>query len=225
MRVEGIKTHTVKHMWETYAKDLLADHPNYFGVLHNKIENFYIFKKDTKSRTVTAKYETYKTISKVYSMSGLVFSYTQFRKVIEDYFAKARKELIRGNAININGVGQLCVKRVERDFRTDKHKFVDWGKTKLQPKIYSEELGREVYKEHIYFTTDDWCRVAWFKNMVLANKCVYEFEPTHSSSSSQKCRTKGFTTELSEALTKDKLLKYQYLFQSIHTSYSQTLTR
>jgi hypothetical protein len=223
MRVEGIKTHTVVHMWQAYAKDLLADHPKYIGVKQNgnSIENYYIFKADTKSRVVVTQYPSRKIYTKVYSRSGLIFSYPQFRKVVEDYFMKARKEIIKGNAININGVGKICAKRVERDFRNDRHKLIDWSKTRLQPKVYNEELGREVYSKYVYLMGDDWCRIAWFKNMVLTNRCVYEFEPTHSSSISQKVRTQGFTAEFSAALTRDKLLKYQYLFQPLHNGYTK----
>lgn len=211
MRIEGIKTHTVKHMWEAYAKELLAKNPDYVGKYFNKIHNFYIFKKGTKTRTVITKYSGYQTSDKAYSMSGLVISYTEFRKIIADYFEKAKREIIKGNAININGVGKICVKRVERDFRKDRQRFINWAATKNQPKIWDEQLGRERYTKYIYFTTDDWCRIAWFKHTQLTNKTVYEFEPSNQSSSG----VGGFKSEFSKALQSDKLLKYQYLYQQI----------
>lgn len=138
-----------------------------------------------------------------------LMNYSRFRKMLEYYFDKAKKEIIKGNTINImSKVGKICAKRVERDFRKDRQKKIDWARTKQQPKIVDPVTGKISYERVIYFVTDDWCRIAWVKTGKLKNETVYEFKPAARNSAG----TSGFKLEFSEALRADPLLKYQYLF-------------
>jgi hypothetical protein len=210
MKVEGIKMHTVKHMWEAYAQKLILDsNGKYFGVKDYKINNYYIFKVDTPYRSVRIKYPSGTSTQRIYERSGLVIDYAQFREIIELYFDKARREIIRGSAVLINGVGRIYIKRIERDFRRKNNKPIDWSKT-AKYLVVDEATGKKTYTKIIYRTSDDYCRINWRKT-ALVNQSVYEFVPSHGS----KTSVSGFKTEMAKALTEDKLLKYQYAFEPI----------
>ncbi len=141
-----------------------------------------------------------------------VMNYTKFRKTIEYFFDRAKRAIIQGDCINMTSrVGKICVKRIERDFRKGKQRRIDWAKTRKQPKVWDEEKQKLVYERVIYFTGNDWCRIAWIKNRALTNETVYEFLPAARNSAG----TSGFKYEFSEAQRQDPLLKYQYLFNPL----------
>jgi hypothetical protein len=189
MRVKVKANHCVKHIWEAYAKRMLDANPTYRGKRHNKISNFYIYKRNKEGKLEE------------------VISYTTFRAIVERFFDRAKVEIIKGKAVSINGCGRICAKRVERDFRSKRQKMVDWGKTRQQTKIWSEEKQRMVYPKLVFFTSSDWIRIAWYKS-TIRNNSYYEFRPTEGN----KFNTGGFTGEISSALNEDKLLRYQYLY-------------
>lgn len=190
MKLKPIKTHLVRHMWETYAKNLLEQNPEYFGQYHNKIHNFYIYDRRQHNKEVA--------------------SYTTFRMVLENFFQRAKRAVIEGEVIHIHRLGKICAKRVQRDFRSKNQKRINWAKTMATGKVWSEEKQRFVYKKTVYFTDDDWCRIAWFKHRVR-NDSVYMFAPSEGNGRS----IHGFKTEFNSALKKDPLLKYRYLYVPI----------
>ncbi len=192
MKVKAIETHLVKHIYMAYASKMMAENPELYGKYHHKIKNYYIYRTDNgKPREV--------------------FSYDKFRAIVEMFFRKAKIAIIQGDAISINKCGYICAKRVERDFRRKAQRKINWGKTRQQPLVWNEEKQKHVYAKVIYFTDDDWCRIAWFKPRIK-NERYYEFEPTNPSSGSDNT---GFKTEFSNALIADPLLKYSYLFSTI----------
>ena len=210
MRVEAIKLHTVKHMWEEYALKRIADSEGkYFGVQDYKIKNYYIFKVGTPYRSVRVRYKSGASTQRIYERSGLIIDYAQFREVIELFFDKARREVIKGNAILISGLGRIYVKRIERDFRRKNNKPIHWGKTSKYL-VIDPVTGKKSYSKIIYSTSDDYCRINWRKS-TFTNQSVYEFLPSHGS----KTSSSGFKPELSKALNENKLLRYQYILEPI----------
>lgn len=211
MRIlKAVKQHVLSNVWEQYAKEYLVKHPDCFGKSHNKIKNYYIYKEGTKSRSIKTEWANSTRSYSHTSMAGLVTSYEIFRKVIEDWFKRAVAAIIGGELIQITHVGKFCMVRVERDFRKKSQLRVDWGRTKKQDKIWSEEKQKMVYPKLIMHTDDDWCRVRWYKPGVT-NDTVYEFVPTEASSGGKG----GFLGKLTEALKFNPQLKFLYLFNPI----------
>lgn len=189
-RTVGKPTHSVIDMWIDYAKKLLANNPEYYSRKRKGRPHDTIYRKNGDKTEV-------------------VMNYTLFRKIIEFYFDKAKTEIINGNAINMtNRVGKICAKRVERDFR--KKSAINWKETKKQPIV--EVDGKSKYKNTIYFTDKDWCRIGWFKvNNIDLTTTIYEFKPTSPSWDGSK----GFVAEFSKALINNPILKYKYLYQPV----------
>jgi len=135
----------------------------------------------------------------------LIFSYDQYKQIIDEFFIAAKTAVIEGEAVNLgNLVGKVCARRVERDHS---NKQVNWEKTNLQPKVWSEEKKKMVPKKLIYFTDDDYCRIGLHKTGRVTNETVYEFKPSGWSA----CGT-GFKQEFAKALKRNILLKYRYLY-------------
>lgn len=195
MKVKAIPTHHMSHIYETYAKKLLAENPHYWSKYHNKIHHFYIYKRIIDERGITTTIE--------------VFSYKLFRNIVEQYFDRAKTAIINGECLTVNSCGKICGKRVERDFRNAKQKQVNWGKSNKY-REFNEEKGKIIYTKLIYFTGDDWLRIGWFKPGIK-NEVYYEFEPAARNSSG----TSGFKYEFSTANTNNPLLKYRYPFYQI----------
>lgn len=192
-RTEGKAIHLVKDIWIAYAEKLLKVNPKWWSKYENKCKHYRIgYMEDDRKVEV--------------------MNYVQFRKVIEYYFDRAKTAIIKGEAINMLGhVGKICAKRVERDFRKKKQRRIDWFRTRLQPKVWSEERQKLVYANVIYFTSNEWCRIAWIKTGQVENETVYEFAPAARNSAG----TSGFKLEFSEAQKADPLLMYQYLYNPL----------
>lgn len=205
-----INTHLIRHIWEDYARKILLENPDYYGVSHNKIRNYYIYRKGTKKYVVRVNYPSGAESATVHSQQGLVNSYEIFRKIIEEYLAKARQAIINGEAVHFAHIGKICAKRVERDFRKKTQRMIDWAKTKKQTKVWNDEAGKEIYPKYFYFADDDWCRIGWIKANIK-NDTVYEFDPSGPNSLGKG----GFRKEFSNALKHDPLLKYKYLYAPI----------
>lgn len=210
MNQKRITTHLVRHIWEAYAKKYLLEHPDCFGKQHNKIKNFYIYKHDTKKRVIKVKYPSRSFNVTAHSSQGLVNSYEIFRGIIELYLSKAKSAIINGEAVHFTHIGKICARRVERDFRKTTQRKVDWGKTRRQTKVWSDDAGKMVYPRKIYFAEDDWCRIGWNK-VGIPNETVYEFDPAGPNSKGEG----GFRVPFSQALAADPLLKYKYLYSPI----------
>lgn len=185
-------TYHIKHIWESYALSLLALNSNHKGRCHNKIQNYYIYYIEDKQEIP-------------------VFSYDIFKNIIDTYFQLAQDAIIEGKALDMtNGIGKIAARRVERNHT---HRTINFNKTKLQPKVWSEELGKEVRKKIIYHTMDDWCRIGWHKYGKLKNETVYEF--TITKGNKDYCNVLSFSQKLNTALLAKPLLKYKYIYYPI----------
>jgi len=192
-RTVGKEIHLIKDIWIAYAEMTLKENPSWWSRYKNKCKHYRLgyFKGQEMIE---------------------VDSYPRFRRVIEYYFDRAKQAIINGEAINITAhIGKICGKRVERDFRKKKQRRVDWHKTRQQPKAWDKERNKMAYVNTIYFTTNEWCRIAWVKNGMVENETVYEFAPAHRNSAA----TSGFKLEFSNAQKADPLLKYRYLYNPL----------
>lgn len=121
-------------------------------------------------------------------------TYTWFRAILEKNNTKAKEAIIRGERYNLGQyLGFLLARRVERDFSKPK---VDIIATVAYRKEHTDRT-----KTVIYFTDEDYCRIAWHKLQGVKNESVYEFKPA-----------KDFRLAFSAAITKDPGLKFKYLF-------------
>ncbi len=188
------KVYTVQDMWQAYVKKLLAEDTNRYSRYEKSMSNHSVY-IDINGRKI------------------IVMNYPRFRRIIEHYFDKAKKEIIKGNAVDMkSGLGRIAAKRVERDFRRPTQRRVDWAKTRQQPLVENpKDPTKLTYKNRILNIQPDWCRIGWFKGRKIDNIGVYKFSPTNPSSS----KVTGFKKEFVEALNKDPLLKYQYVYQEI----------
>ena len=184
------KMNHIKDVWKSYSLKLLATNDGWWGRYHNKLENSIIYRKVE----INGK-------SKV----EVIFSYDQFRQILDEFFLAAKQAVIMGEAINMgNLIGKVCARRVERDHSNKK---VNWGRTNLQPKVISAKTGKLVPKKLIYFTDDDYCRIGLHKTGKIRNETVYEFAPAENN----KCGT-GFKQEFTTAMRNNMLLKFRYLY-------------
>lgn len=192
-RTAGKAIHVLKDIWIAYAEKLLKKDPNLVSKYANKTRHYVIgYMEDGKFIEV--------------------LSYPKYRRTVERYFDKAKRAIIQGEAINMGGgVGKICGKRVERDFRKQKQRRVNWHKTRQLPKVWDEAKQKWVAPYYIYFTSNEWCRIAWVKNELLKNETVYEFAPASRNSAG----TSGFKLEFSQAQKEDPLLQYRYLYNPL----------
>jgi len=189
-RIETKSTYNVMDMWQKYVKDMLAANPEYWSRYENYTSNFAVYCKDG-------------------NRVKEVMNYKRFNAIIRSYFTRAKKAIIKGEAVNMMAsVGKICARRVQRDFRKPKQNRINWHRTKQQPLVFDDKEQRMKYEHKIYHVEDEWCRIGWHKTKTLANESVYEFKPTAQSSTKQW----GFAMEFSNALRADPLLKYQYLY-------------
>jgi hypothetical protein len=193
----------MKDVWKNYSMQLLGLNSDWWGKYHNKLENYYIYRKvEIDGKLVIEE----------------VFSYGKFRQIVDEFFLAAKQAVIRGDAINLgNHIGKVCARRVERDHSNRK---INWGKTSLQPKVLNEETGKMVPKRFIYHTGDDYCRIGLHKTGRVRNETVYEFAPAEDN----KCKT-GFKQEFTAALNHNILLKYRYLYFPLQSERKAELKR
>lgn len=192
-RTVGKPILVLKDIWQAYALKLLKENPTWWSRYSKKLKCSHYSIGYTTPQGIQVE----------------VINYSRFRKTIEYYFDRAKRAIIQGECVNMTSkVGKIYVKRVERDFRKDRQRKIDWGKTRQQPMVWSEEKQRMVYSKVIYFSTDEWCRIAWIKNGAIPNETVYKFSPSSRNSAG----TTGFKLEFSEAQRTDPLLKYRYLY-------------
>jgi len=195
-RTVGKAIHVLKDIWIAYAEHMLPNDPDLRSRYKNKTKHFVVG-YETKEKFIE------------------VLSYPKFRRTIERYFDKAKRAIIQGEAINMGGgVGKICGKRVERDFRKKKQRKVNWHKTRQLEKVWDEEKQKMVYPYYVYFISSEWCRIAWVKNERIPNETVYEFAPASRNSAG----TSGFKLEFSQAQKEDPLLQYRYLYNPLKLS-------
>lgn len=178
--------HSLRDMYGFYAKELLKVHPEYKFVKGKKIKG------------------RYHEISAIYRISGgvneKIMTYELFKRIMHCYYKKAQEKIISGQTLNmLNGIGFIQPVRAERDH---KKKAVDWKSSyELGEK---NELGK---LKLVYFTDDDWCRIAWQKHGRLSNETAYEFLPSRTGTTDQ-----GFTNQFVKALKANPLLKFTYRY-------------
>jgi len=183
------KTYRLADIWKSYSNTILSENPECWGVYKHKIPNYFIYRKyydENGKRNVIE-----------------VFSWQKFKGIVEDYYDRAKQAVIEGECIDMKSkLGKICARRVQRNHNK---RSINYAKTRLQPKVYSEKHGREVRAKIIYNTGDDWCRIAWNKFSQIPNESVYEFCPA-SHTKSGAC----FKQQFSKALEKNPLLRYRY---------------
>lgn len=189
MKVVNTGTHRLRHIWLAYVKATLAANPKYRRKDTGKYSSYHdiIIRKNVGDRWV------------------IVMDYPKFKNIVEHLFTNAKTAVIQGEVFNLPHCGKVFIKRIQRDFRSKK-KQVDWNSSiKKNPDF--DEHGKRIFRKLIYFSGDDYLRIAWLK-MQITNQSWYEFAPTAGDTRRQA----GFKLELAIANHKDPILKYRYLF-------------
>lgn len=177
----------MRDVYTDYANKLLASHPTWWGKYDKKVKlkNANIYEKENGKVTER--------------MSWFIW-----KEVIEIYFHKAKDAIIDGEVLRLgSALGKIRAIRVERDHR---HPEVNWAVT--YRKSLKDDNGNLIL---IYYTDDDWCRIAWEKFDMLQNEQAYRFSPAEKNTTTGK----GFKGEFSAALMKDQFLKYKYKFHPV----------
>jgi hypothetical protein len=185
---KGTQTYHIKDIWNAYSMKLLSQNPEWWGRAKHGMPAYNLYRKYTDAK------------GKLCVLN--VLDYGTFSEVIRLYFERAKEEIIQGKSINMFGhLGKIYARRVERNF---KNKAVNFKATSQQPLIEQED-GSFKRAKIIYYTSDDWCRISWYKPAIVANKALYEFKPTKNLRNG-----KGFNQMLDKALTENKALRYRY---------------
>lgn len=173
----GLKMNTLYDMYRWYIAKMLRENPSYWTEYDKLIrrKNIHVlFKKNIKGEVVVH------------------MTYTWFRAIIEKNNTKAKEYIINGYRYKLGpDLGYILARRVERNFSKPKVDVIATMK-------YRKETG---LKTTIYFTDDDYCRIAWHKLGRVRNESVYLFKPC-----------KEFRLTFSQALIKNTVLKFKYLF-------------
>jgi hypothetical protein len=113
------------------------------------------------------------------------------------YLKEAKTHIIEGGQFNLgNYTGFIAARRVERNFANPK---VNWEETAKQPKGPTGKASKL-----IYYTDDDWCRIAWNKLGRAVAYSHYKFVPTGGALGV------GFKTDFIAALKYNPHLKFKY---------------
>lgn len=148
------KTLGCKDVYKAYAKELIRQNEGYWGAYHQKISNYYVYRKEG---------------NKVVEVT----SYKRFRAIIETWFSSATDYIISGQVLSMgNNVGKIGGRRVERNF---KNKQIDWKKTNAMWEAKGERKG------HVYHLSDEWCRIGWNKPCKIKNEHFYRFSPAEGN--------------------------------------------
>lgn len=197
MKVAPIPVHHMSHIYQAYTDKLVKRNPGYFGKYFHNLYNYYVYQhvidEETGKKTVVE-----------------IMNYPLFRKIVEQYFHRAKNAIIAGEALHVNCCGKLCAKRCERSFLNEKKRQVNWGKSNKFRRFSEEKSaasGKDAYTydKLVYYTEDDFLRIGWWKPGIR-NETMYEFEPASGNSG----RTSGFKLEFSQANTNNPLLRYRY---------------
>lgn len=195
------KTYHLKEVWEWYALKLLAANPDWCGLCKkgDKTQNYFIYAKYTDSSGKKRMDE--------------IISFKSFKDVVTEFFELAKEKIIAGGTLKLaNNLGNIFPKRVARDHSK---KVINYAKTKLYPKVWSEEKQKMVRSKIIYYTNDDWCRIGWSKlNKAVRNLAVYEFCPTTGDDKHRK----GFKQMFAEAIKANPLLKFRYKYYPLYNN-------
>lgn len=173
---------TAYDMYRYYTTKLLEENPNY------KAEYDKII-------CVKGIFVIYKVVDHV---KTFIVDYRMFRKVLETYNLKATDAVIQGERLNLGyGLGFIQGRRIERSFTRPQ---VDFGAS------YKARL-KDPKAEYVYYTSEDYCRIAWNKQGGVKNSYIYEFVPAATAN--------GFRKRFSRALIDNPLLKFRYEYKAI----------
>lgn len=121
-----------------------------------------------------------------------VVDYKRFSDVIALFNKKATASIIKGERLRLgHGLGYLTAKRIERNYNRPRMDVI----ATMKARRGGDPTAR------IYYTDDDYCRIAWQKNGNVRHCYAYEFKPTY-----------GFRKDFSGALRADPLLQFRYPF-------------
>lgn len=195
------KIYHLNDIWRRYVIQLLAANPDW-STGYNSDATF----GTRKDYYVYRPYDKFDT--KLNNKRVEVLNFGTFVLIIDTFFTRAKDAIIGGEVLNLgNRLGKIHMERVQRSF---KNKKIDFAKTKKYPMIEDPITGVKRREQIVYFTDDDWCRIAWKKTHGITNETIYQFKPTQALKS-----RKGFTQMVADALANDKLLKYKYLYRPL----------
>ncbi len=176
--------HYLRTIYLDYAKKLLEAHPEWWSKYEKRLKQKYCY---------------------IYAKEGnkivLKMSWHIWKETVESYFHKAKDAIIQGECLTLgHGMGKIQAIRIERNFNK---RVVNWNET------YKANLRTEDNKlKRIFYTDEDYCRIAWLKGGFLPNETSYNFDPAERNMASGK----GFKIEFVRALKQDPLLKYRYKY-------------
>jgi len=182
------KVHYLKPVYADYAQKLLEKHPDWWGKYCKKIKmkNCYIYARGRDGKPV------------------LKMSWFMWKEIVSSFFYKAKDAIIQGETLRMgSNLGKIRAIRVERNFSKP---AVDWGTT------FREGIrGEDGKLKRVYFTAEDYCRIAWRKFGMIPNETSYSFDPATRNMATNK----GMKYEFSQALMENPLLKFRYKYYPI----------
>lgn len=123
---------------------------------------------------------------------NIYMTYSMFRSILEKNNSVVKEYITRGYTYSVGELGYLLPKRIERNFTRPKVNI---------PATVKYRKNNPESKSVIYFTDEDYIRIAWDKNSRVTNEKSYEFKPC-----------KHFMAQFSNANITDQLLKFKYSF-------------
>ncbi len=177
------KTWNLRDVYSDFTEKLLKDNPEYWG-----------------RWSVSARQRNYWIYTKVGTSVVEVINYERWKNIVRGYFLEARKCIIDGEVLTMGRIGRIEAKCVERNHNNLQ---VDWGETRLQPKVMNAK-GKMVPQTIIYYTDDHWLRIGWRKGKV-SNILFYKFSATDGNASK-----KGFKQEFADANRVNPELRHVY---------------
>jgi hypothetical protein len=175
---KGLKMNSSQDMYRWYIAKMLKENPDFYTEYDNLIRK--------KGIVVLMK--------KVNGKKEVHMSYTWFKSIVERNNSKAKLAVINGKRYNLgHGLGYLQARRVERNFSKPKINVIET--------VRYRKTNPDKSKNVIYYTDQDYCRIAWHKIGGARNESVYEFKPA-----------KEFRLSFSKAQFEWPNLKFKYLF-------------
>lgn len=192
---KNTKSITVLEIYNSYAKALLDQHPEYWAHSIRKCKYAFIYHKRTINKVETV-YE--------------VISYARFRKTIEVMFLKARDLICDGHVLNLGGsMGKIAGHLIENNLKTQAtKKRIDW------PKTMSNEVNPVTGRRNAVYkpVQDTYCRIGWEKNLGVKNINVMEFRPTTSNTGMKDPNHMGFANQFSANLLDNPNIQLLYRY-------------
>lgn len=195
---KSTKSITVLEIYNSYAKALLDQNPEYWSKPTRKCKYAFIYHKRKVGKTETV-YE--------------VISYARFRLTVETLFLKSRDLICDGHVLNLGGnLGKIAGHLIENNLKTQATKRrIDWPATMKNPVNPVTGRRNAVYKP----VQDTYCRIGWEKNMMIKNSNVMEFKPTTSNTGMNDPNHMGFANQFSANLLDNPNIQLLYRYFAI----------